>query len=250
MLIPSRVHPWWYYRYYAEIFGKSRDYEADLKILASCFELKNSIIQEIGAGTGNHVEAFLRHGTSYIEAIDIDPEAINLLSGRFYGDPRVSVIQCDGFSDHPLPRKCNLCVVFYCLVQQCRCTEVAMARVKQLITKTNLAGSSLAIELIDVDSHIKANPESKVSLIYRGMDGILEIKTIETSYGVDLHYYGTLLGRSVKYRVPLARINISDIEVMCDKLSGVPLGLSTKFFSESRRKHILCFRADGKITKS
>lgn len=236
----EQLHPWWYFRFFEEIFAKTRNYSHEVSLIKTLFQLNGAVIREIGSGTGNHVAELLRCGISRIDAIDIDPVAITILRNRFALEHRVNVIQKDGFSDDDCVLF-DLQLVYYCLIQQCQSSQIASERVSHMLDLARNGKGGLAIEVIDVDFHLYANLHKKPSEIYRGPDGYLEVETVETDFGMRIQYNGVLLQRSVRYSVPITRIDFAEI-IDCYQQSfrfySIPM-------SKSGRKKMVCFQFIG-----
>ena len=228
-------HPWWYFEYYERVFGISRSYEKEISLISSLAPLKGRVVEEIGAGTGCHVSEILKQGAESVVAVDIDPAAIKILDQKFNRDDRVTVIHADGFVRR---EPADILTCFFSILQQGTSPPCIEIRLQNLLGRTNLPGSWIFIELIDVDRHVAANPPNKTSVVISEHKNRLFVETVAEEFGSSIRYFGNLGGEPVEYSVPLIRLDITTIR----EAIGDRRHLTVTPMSSSQRKSIVSIR--------
>lgn len=191
-----KIHPQWYYNLYNEVFGWSRDYSAEIQIINKIFPMKNIIVEEIGAGTGNHTDKIFKQNPKKIFAIDYDYDAYNLLRKKYSNYNNIDVSMEDGFTRK---EKADMIICLYSILQQTTKVSVLKNRINNLLSRVEKYNSELFIECIDTDKHY----QSEFSTIYERESDYIRIKNEKTEYGVKIKYQGKIKNKDVSYEVPI-----------------------------------------------
>jgi SAM-dependent methyltransferase len=225
------MHPEWYYKYFQAVFASNRDYKREIALLGS---LNGISVEEIGAGTGNHVAEMLEQMPRHVLALDLDPCAIPILRSRFAKDERVAVELGDGFSR--AFANADIVACFYCLVQQTTDFEVASHRLYALIQRCVSSGAEVFFEWMDINVHLAAHSSESRTRLYSDGRDFLDVRSRASKSGAIISYRGVLEGRQAKYDVPLLRLPMDHIAALSAAAGAAVDALP---LSPSRRRFLL-----------
>ena len=220
------MHPGWYYYYYDEIFGWSRDYPKEIAMINDIASLKNKVVEEIGAGTGRHTEQILKLNPRIVRAIDYDDQAVGILKEKFKQDSKIQIIKGDGFIRDT---SVDIIICLYSIFQQTEEKTILKKRIDNLIGRLDAYGCDIFVECIDTNKH----KTQEFTLIYESGQDYLGIKSEKTDYGVKIVYQGIVNNENVVYEVPLCDCPLYLFEINSSiKYEIIPL-------TKSGRKRII-----------
>lgn len=190
------MHPNWYYDFYDEIFGWSRNYRKEITMINDIVSLKNKIVEEIGSGTGKHTEQILKMNPQKLKAIDYDIQAIDLLKMKFKQADNLQIIYGDGFLRQD---SSDIIICLYSILQQTEKSIVLKERIDCLLNRLETYDCDIFVECIDTNKH----KVQEFTLIYESGQDYIGIKSEKTDFGVKIVYQGFINNTNAFYEVPI-----------------------------------------------
>jgi|GEM_PF-2638154 len=225
-------HPAWYYEVFSSVFSFQRDYEYEGRVINLLAPIEGRIVEEIGAGTGEHARELVKYRPSRLLLVDSDPAAAAQLRQRFR-QRFVTVETADGFAKRPGPFA-DVIVCLYSILQLGVESEGVASRFDSLVQRLS-PGGSVVFEFIDTQVSRSVYPEGKVTeIIHSGNDEL----RIWTTYGertMTIHYQGRVGRHAIAYAPRFASITRSFVEGVVRRNSELTLTAITALDSAGRR---------------
>lgn len=200
------IHPDWYYKYFNEVFSCSKGYDAEITHISHITVLKDKRVQEIGSGTGEHARQLLQESIAYLELVDADAHAIQILERRFAREKNIEIRHQDGFGNfHGDPFDVIICMYSIILVAINDMDDLGK-RLDTLLQRLK-TGGTLFFEIIDYDVCMRVFRDGSQNNVFRrGTDEVNVTSRYSTNH---LHfiYDGQLEGEHISYRVSLLKLN-------------------------------------------
>lgn len=214
-------HPNWYYKLYEQIFAWNINYLDNLNKIDQRVHIKNSVIKEIGSGTGNYIDSLLLFDPEKIIALDNDWASIQILNKKYGEHKNINVIYCDGFKSNIVS---NITICFYCIIQQTTDIATLCQRIKNLQDLSALNQAAVFIEIIDTEKHY---PHDKIRIFECNTD-YLDILSYKETHGVSICYDGIIWGKKAFYIVPIHEcpIDLFTCDKRLKKFENIPLNSS------------------------
>lgn len=196
-------HPSWYYSNYSKIIARSAaDYAHEIDTISHMVPLHGKKVQEVGAGTGEHASRILQMDVSYLELIDIDIEAFDILQRRYGHEPNVLLRHSDGFattSDITF----DVIICMYSIVLQNISTQSKLERrINHLLQQIAPRGVLFA-EIIDCNVSREVYPANSPTTIYKDTNSNVQIQSSYAQEIMTISYSGVLNGVPISYDVSM-----------------------------------------------
>ncbi len=218
MTIDLSQHPSWYYRRYDEVFGRGASYESDIRALRTVVETRDRRVQEIGAGSGEHAARLLTAEPRSLELVDYDSTACELLRRRFVAEPRVLVLNANGFQAGASGSH-DVVLAMYSIALQLS-TEDELRHALMAIWGRVSNGGSIAFEIIDVERSRSVYPSGARTEIYKEKNRYLQVWS---EYGADrftVNYGGRIEQDTISYSVSLLARTEAQYARLASEISG------------------------------
>lgn len=214
IVAPERHHPAWYYEAFSLLFSVSRDYAAEAEAISEHASVRGAVVEEIGAGRGDHAAALLRLVPEHMTLLDWDGRAVAILEHRFGMRQDVTIVNADGF-DRADGRGADTVLAMQSIVQEATAVAQVISRLSAVGRRLNACGS-FVFEIVDVAVSRDLYANGVPTEIYRSGADVL---SIATTYGADtmtIRYRGAFHGASIEYDVPLLPLTAGNIPEVVD----------------------------------
>lgn len=196
-------HPEWYYKKFDTIFSAEGRCAKDVVSINSLVEIKGKVIQEVGAGTGNHAIEIIKYQPSSLSLIDIDPNSVEILKNRFSKENFITISCRDGLKPREYSKKFDLIICMYSVVQQCIDDfDLFFISIRESI----LQGCFFIFEFIDIEISKIIYPSSAKTEIYNKHDGQVYISSTYEGSKTTIKISGILEEYEINYSVTLANL--------------------------------------------
>ncbi len=199
-------HPDWYYKYYDKVFSKEKNYYYEIEQIDAIVSLAGKKVQEVGSGTGEHAIRILAKNPSYLELLDFNRKAINILEGRFKEKNNVKILYENGFGDTVDGIFDVVICMYSIIVQSIETFEELENRLKTIFRRIR-KGGYLFFETIDYDICKTIYKEGSQSNIYKNANDEVIIKTEYSENKINFIYSGKLDNQKISYKVSLFNLN-------------------------------------------
>ena len=216
-MVQDLYHPDWYYKYYGQVFTLGREYDNEVNQINRLAQLEGKKIQEIGAGTGEHSFRLLAKDPSYLQLVDFDVEAVDILQGMFKDKCNVDIIHGDGFGESVNGIFDVVICMYSIVVQLVNTLEELNHRLDVLIDRLT-KGGYFFVEVVDYDICKKIYEVCNQSCLFTDEQNEVMVRAEYSPSKLHFVYSGELDRKNILYRVSLLRLNRTDlIEVLESK---------------------------------
>lgn len=235
-------HQVWYFLNYDALFGRFRAYENEVAALNGEQPIANLSVQEIGAGTGHHAGLLLGYRPSFLELLDSDPQAVQILQTRFARCRQVHISQADGFALHNWPHaRFDLVIAMFSILQQAESERQLVERIENVLPRLAATGC-FAFEYVDTDVSRALFVPDHPSTIADSPELHVSIWSEHLPRHTVIHYRGFTsrpIHMPVDYAVPLFNLTRQRVDEL-----AIRLGCSSRqvALSPDNRRQLCFFR--------
>lgn len=203
-------HPDWYFKYFNEIFSRKEGYDYEIQLIKQICSLYLKSILEVGAGTGEHARRLLNENPKYIELVDIDPNAIDILKDKFADMDFVKIRLANGFEGGSWGHYDLVIVMYSIILLDIQDIEGLSLRLDILLRRLS-GGGTLIFEIVDKDVSATVYKEGDSSVLYEDGENNVTIRSSYSKNTLDFVYSGQLDAMRVHYKASLLAIGKSEL---------------------------------------